>query len=88
MTVKQKSGYLFSEWTIAWFLFYALVIAATVGMMETPKTATDYLNNSLILLIVTGVLLGPFAIQKWLRIYRSNQRTFENGGHRIEKLNA
>jgi hypothetical protein len=78
MTTKQKAGYLFNEWMIAWFLFYAIVVAVVVGMLETPRTAADYLNNALVLLIVTGVMLGPFAIKKWLRIRHSKRRTLEN----------
>lgn len=78
MTAKQKAGYLFNEWMIAWLLFYAMIVAVSLGMLDRARTAADYLNGAVVFLIVTSVMLGPFALTKWLRIRRSKRRTMEN----------
>lgn len=75
MTAKQKVGYVLNEWMIAWLLFYAMVILVAQGIvLEDARTVADYLTSATILMVVTAIMLGPFALVKWLTIRRSKRR--------------
>jgi hypothetical protein len=77
MTTKQKLGYLLNEWMVAWLLLYALIVFGSFKIGDAPRTLSDYREKAQVFLIVTGVMLGPFAVVKWLRIYLSKQRTHQ-----------
>lgn len=78
MTTKQKLGYVLNEWMIAWLLFYAMVVAIPIVGIATAKSVTDALDAAEFFVIGTAVMLGPFALVKWLTIRRSKRRTLEN----------
>jgi len=79
MTSKQKVAYVLNEWMIAWLLFYAMVMFVALGIAgENARTATDYFTSATILMMVTAIMLGPFALVKWLTIRRSKRRTLES----------
>jgi hypothetical protein len=68
MTRGQKLGYLFSEWLIAWIIFYLLLY------ILVPQ-AEDKLTTILILIGIGIVMFAPYAAKKWLAIQRSKVRT-------------
>lgn len=75
MTTKQKLGYVLNEWMIAWLLFYAMVIAIPTVGIATAKSVTDALVDAGFFVIGAAIMLGPFALVKWLTIRRSKRRT-------------
>jgi sensor c-di-GMP phosphodiesterase-like protein len=78
MTTKQKLGYVLNEWMIAWLLFYAMVVAIPIVGIATAKSVTDALDAAEFFVVGTAIMLGPFALVKWLTIRRSKRRTLEN----------
>lgn len=69
MTRGQKAGYLFSEWTVGWLIFYALLVFAIFGMSEGVFIAFG-ISAAVFLL-----MFGPVALAKWRAIRKSNART-------------
>jgi hypothetical protein len=78
MTTTQKLGYVLNEWMIAWLLFYAMVVAIPIVGIATAKSVTDALDAAEFFVVGTAIMLGPFALVKWLTIRRSKRRTLEN----------
>ena len=57
---------------------YAMVIAIPVVVIGHRKSVADALDAAEFFVVGTAIMLGPFALVKWLTIRCSKRRTFEN----------
>ena len=74
MTRKQKLGYVLNEWIVGWLLFYVMVIVCVFTIVSDETALTKVTT----VLTVSAIMLGPFALVKWLTIRRSKLRTSAN----------